>query len=172
MHSHEIMAHEKPGSPRCGSESAGGSDSDNSIWFIASAKEQLALTANWISHGISFGYVLKLVCNDPVKKWQAALVLLKADWVLETLLRRLARGLYLIIDPLLEAIVRWWLSARIESKRAGSVFALPARAISIRACLNSDRLKRTNTSWRSIRPQPAVSRRLFRCLGAHLLRSP
>jgi hypothetical protein len=32
--------------------------------------------------------------------------------------------------------------------------------------------KRTNTSWRSKRPQPAVSRRLFRCLGAHLLRSP
>src|SRR5437764_11211424 len=32
--------------------------------------------------------------------------------------------------------------------------------------------QRTNTSWRSIRSQPAVSRRLFRCLGAHLLRSP
>src|SRR5579862_8922866 len=32
--------------------------------------------------------------------------------------------------------------------------------------------QRTNTSWRSIRPQPTVSRRLFRCLGAHLLRSP
>ena len=31
---------------------------------------------------------------------------------------------------------------------------------------------RTNTSWRSTRSQPAVSRRLFRCLGAHLLRSP
>ena len=32
--------------------------------------------------------------------------------------------------------------------------------------------QRTNTSWRSIRSQPADSRRLFRCLGAHLLRSP
>ena len=32
--------------------------------------------------------------------------------------------------------------------------------------------QRTNTSWRSIRSQPAVSRRMFRCLGAHLLRSP
>jgi len=32
--------------------------------------------------------------------------------------------------------------------------------------------QRTNTSWRSKRSQPAVSRRLFRCLGAHLLRSP
>src|SRR5947199_10641531 len=32
--------------------------------------------------------------------------------------------------------------------------------------------QRTNPSWRSIRSQPAVSRRLFRCLGAHLLRSP
>src|SRR5947208_5116082 len=32
--------------------------------------------------------------------------------------------------------------------------------------------QRTNTSWRSMRSQPAVSRRLFRCLGAHLLRSP
>src|SRR5437762_5036308 len=32
--------------------------------------------------------------------------------------------------------------------------------------------QRTNTSWRSTRSQPAVSRRLFRCLGAHLLRSP
>ena len=32
--------------------------------------------------------------------------------------------------------------------------------------------QRTNTPWRSTRSQPAVSRRLFRCLGAHLLRSP
>ena len=32
--------------------------------------------------------------------------------------------------------------------------------------------QRTNTSWLSIRSQPAVSRRLFRCLGAHLPRSP
>jgi len=32
--------------------------------------------------------------------------------------------------------------------------------------------QRTNTSWWSTRSQPAVSRRLFRCLGAHLLRSP
>src|SRR5205809_2812670 len=32
--------------------------------------------------------------------------------------------------------------------------------------------QRTNTSWRSTRSQPAVSRRLFRCLGAHFLRSP
>ena len=32
--------------------------------------------------------------------------------------------------------------------------------------------QRTNTSWRSTRSQPAVSRRLFRCLRAHLLRSP
>ena len=32
--------------------------------------------------------------------------------------------------------------------------------------------QRTNTSWRSMRSQPAVSRRLFRCLRAHLLRSP
>src|SRR3989442_15660332 len=32
--------------------------------------------------------------------------------------------------------------------------------------------QRTNTSWRSTRSQPAVSRRLFRCLEAHLLRSP
>src|SRR5947199_7030511 len=32
--------------------------------------------------------------------------------------------------------------------------------------------QRTNTSWRSTRSQPAVSRRLFRCFGAHLLQSP
>src|SRR6266851_7981326 len=32
--------------------------------------------------------------------------------------------------------------------------------------------QRTNTAWGSTRSQPAVSRRLFRCLGAHLLRSP
>lgn len=32
--------------------------------------------------------------------------------------------------------------------------------------------QRTNTSWWSMRPQPADSRRLFRCLRAHLLRSP
>ena len=46
-------------------------------------------------------------------------------------------------------------------KRAGS-FTLPAHAISTK---NKHLL-------RSIRSQPAVSRRLFRCLGAHLLRSP
>jgi hypothetical protein len=49
-------------------------------------------------------------------------------------------------------------------KRAGSVAALPARAN------DPDRFRpgfqqRTHTSWRSIRSQPAVSRRLFRCLG-------
>src|SRR5438445_7161971 len=32
--------------------------------------------------------------------------------------------------------------------------------------------QRTNTSWRSTRSQPAVSRRLFRCLGAHLPQCP
>jgi hypothetical protein len=32
--------------------------------------------------------------------------------------------------------------------------------------------QRTDTSWRSIGSQPAVSRRLFRCFEAHLLRSP
>ena len=32
--------------------------------------------------------------------------------------------------------------------------------------------QRTNTSCYLVRYQPAVSRRLFRCLGAHLLRSP
>ena len=32
--------------------------------------------------------------------------------------------------------------------------------------------QRSATSWRSTRSQPAVSRRLFRCFGAHLLRSP
>src|SRR5207247_1117359 len=32
--------------------------------------------------------------------------------------------------------------------------------------------QRTNSSWRSTRSQPPVSRRRFRCLGAHLLRSP
>lgn len=32
--------------------------------------------------------------------------------------------------------------------------------------------QRTNTSWGSARSQPAVSRRLFRCFGAHLLKSP
>jgi len=49
-----------------------------------------------------------------------------------------------------------------ESKRAGSVIALPAHAISTK---NKHLLRPT-------RSQPAVSRRLFRCLGAHLLRSP
>jgi hypothetical protein len=32
--------------------------------------------------------------------------------------------------------------------------------------------QRTNTSWRSTRCQPTVSRWFFRCFGAHLLRSP
>ncbi len=35
-----------------------GTDSNHSIWFIAPAKEQLALTADWMSHVISFGCVL------------------------------------------------------------------------------------------------------------------
>jgi hypothetical protein len=55
-----------------------------------------------MSHVISFGYVLKLVCHDPVKKWQAALVLPQADRDLETRLRRLARGL--IIDSSLFSV--------------------------------------------------------------------
>jgi hypothetical protein len=50
----------------------------------------------------------------------------------------------------------------VEIKRARSVHALGPVPFQ----------QRTNTSWRSTRSQPAVSRRLFRCLGAHLLRSP
>jgi hypothetical protein len=47
-------------------------------------------------------------------------------------------------------------------KLKGREIALPARAISTK---NKHLLA-------SLRYQPAVSRRLFRCLGAHLLRSP
>src|SRR5437867_7006112 len=50
---------------------------------------------------------------------------------------------------------------------------LPARALAEPTLGEGPAFQqRTNTSWRSIRSQPAVSRRLFRCLGAHLLRSP
>ena len=60
-----------------------------------------------------------------------------------------------------------------EIKRAGSDLALPARALAEPTLGEGPAFQqRTNTSWRSTRSQPAVSRRLFRCLGAHLLRSP
>jgi hypothetical protein len=60
-----------------------------------------------------------------------------------------------------------------EIKRAGSDLALPARASAEPTLVEGPAFQqRTNTSWRSTRSQPAVSRRLFRCLGAHLLRSP
>src|SRR5436190_22621043 len=50
---------------------------------------------------------------------------------------------------------------------------LPARALAEPTLGEGPAFQqRTNTSWRSTRSQPAVSRRLFRCLGAHLLRSP
>src|SRR5213076_3058899 len=50
---------------------------------------------------------------------------------------------------------------------------LPARALAEPTLGEGPAFQqRTNTSWRSIRSQPAVSRRLFRCLGAHLLQSP
>src|SRR5437899_5069120 len=50
---------------------------------------------------------------------------------------------------------------------------LPARALAEPTLGEGPAFQqRTNTSWRSTRSQPAVSRRLFRCFGAHLLRSP
>src|SRR5437667_6277906 len=50
---------------------------------------------------------------------------------------------------------------------------LPARALAEPTLGEGPAFQqRTNTSWRSIRSQPAVSRRLFRCLGSHLLQSP
>src|SRR5437899_3611033 len=50
---------------------------------------------------------------------------------------------------------------------------LPARALAEPTLGEGPAFQqRTNTSWRSTRSQPAVSRRLFRCLGAHLLQSP
>ncbi len=53
------------------------------------------------------------------------------------------------------------------------VFMLPARALAEPSLGEGPAFQqRTNTSWRPTRSQPAVSRRLFRCLGAHLLRSP
>ena len=52
--------------------------------------------------------------------------------------------------------------SRKESKRAGSVFAPGPRHFN----------KEQTPLGDLLRSQPAVSRRLFRCLGAHLLRSP
>src|SRR5882762_11948661 len=50
---------------------------------------------------------------------------------------------------------------------------LPARALAEPTLGEGPAFQqRANTSWRSIRSQPAVSRRLFRCLGAHLPQSP
>src|SRR5207248_2337768 len=64
--------------------------------------------------------------------------------------------------------------ARLIGKSKGpGVFMLPARALAEPTLSEGPAFQqRTNTSWRSTRSQPAVSRRLFRCLGAHLLRSP
>ena len=64
--------------------------------------------------------------------------------------------------------------ARLIGKSKGpGVFMLPARALAEPTLGEGPAFQqRTNTSWRSTRSQPAVSRRLFRCLGAHLLRSP
>src|SRR5438445_3514712 len=54
----------------------------------------------------------------------------------------------------------------VEIKRAGSILALPARALAEPTLGEGLAFQqRTNTSWRSMRSQPAVSRRLFRCLG-------
>ena len=65
-----------------------------------------------------------------------------------------------------------WCATYWKIKRAG-VFMLPARALAEPTLGEGPAFQqRTNTSWRSTRSQPAVSRRLFRCLGAHLLRSP
>src|SRR5207244_12097965 len=68
----------------------------------------------------------------------------------------------------------------MEIKRAGSCVGLwPSARTSRPVPLAEPTLgegpafqQRTNAAWRSTRSQPAVSRRLFRCLGAHLLRSP
>src|SRR5436190_7606024 len=50
---------------------------------------------------------------------------------------------------------------------------LPARALAEPTLGEGPAFQqRTNTSWRSTQSQPAGSRRLFRCLGAHLLQSP
>src|SRR5438034_3020241 len=50
---------------------------------------------------------------------------------------------------------------------------LPARALAEPTLGEGPAFQqRTTTSWRSNRSQPAVSRRLFRCLGAHLPSSP
>ena len=64
--------------------------------------------------------------------------------------------------------------ARLIGKLRGpGVFMLPARALAEPTLGEGPAFQqRTNTSWRSTRSQPAVSRRLFRCLGAHLLQSP
>ena len=84
------------------------------------------------------------------KNWQVALVLPQA---------RLSFG-----DSAARAGARL-----VEIKRAGSCVGLWPSARTSRPVPFQ---QRTNTSWRSTRSQPAVSRRLFRCLGAHLLRSP
>src|SRR6185503_18872023 len=57
--------------------------------------------------------------------------------------------------------VFWLLNHNREIKRAGSVRAS-----------GPCHFNKEQTPLASLRYQPAVSRRLFRCLGAHLLRSP
>ncbi len=70
----------------------------------------------------------------------------------------------------------WWPSAKTSvAGRYSAVKSQPRKLKGPRASSHSRPVpfqQRTNTPWRSIRSQPAVSRRLFRCLGAHLLRSP
>ena len=88
----------------------------------------------------------------------------------------LTRSLYIRLVRLPGVAPGWWPSAKtFVAGSHSSVKSQPRKLKGPGAPLHSQPMpfqQRTNTSWRSIRSQPAVSRRLFRCLGAHLLRSP
>lgn len=80
-----------------------------------------------------------LSATTPGIIWHAALVLPQANGVLETLLRKLARGVSRLVrlSGIAPGRASWQeaillLNHNRESKRAGSVIALPARAISIK----------------------------------------
>ena len=106
-------------------------------------------------------------------EWRAALVLPQARRVLETHLRRLARGATILHSAfcLLHFGVYESLPRELKGPEAFSHFR-PASWRSQPWLKAPPSNKEQTPLGDPTRSQPAVSRRLFRCLRAHLLRSP
>jgi hypothetical protein len=123
-------------------------DPDSSIWFIALAKEQLALVTEYRFHRISFGcwLIVKAPCFNGAKINPGAP---------ETI-----RGHYFDRARPRPVIVSTREKRLNKNKGPGVIPPGPSH------------FNKEQTPLAILRYQPAVSRRLFRCLWAHLLRSP